>query len=111
MTDAKSKRLIENPDGTYTLPLLYPIKSTVRGSDGQEREEEKTELTFRRLKGGDIRALGNVSKQGDQFATVIVRLAGITMHEFDKLDAKDLMEVEGLVEDFLPEHLKTGATT
>lgn len=109
--EKKQKRLIDNGDGTWTLPLAYPIDRTLRDSSGQERVETVESLTFRRVKGGDIRALANITKQGDQFATLFVRLANITMPDFDKLDAADLMEVESLVEDFLPEHLKTGEVT
>ena len=111
MTQGKEKRLVENGDGTWTLSLTYPITRTLRDSNGVETQQGINELTFRRIKGGDIRALANVTKQGDQFATLFVRLTGITMPDFDKLDAVDLLEVGDLFDDFLPEHLKTGAAT
>lgn len=91
----------------YTLK--YPIVTRLRGPDG-EREETVRELTLRRVKARDIRA---VDAQTGEVAKTLALLSQVTdqpAHIIDELDMEDIVGLGELVGDFLPASLGTGQT-
>jgi hypothetical protein len=103
--DDKTTMPTPDENGVYTLDLKYP-KTVKFRSGNQEREETFSQLTVRRMTGGDIRAIANLKNEGDQMREIICRLAGISAPVFDALDAEDIAEVGTLIESFLPASLR-----
>mgnify|MGYP001433004952 CR=1 FL=1 len=92
---------------TRTLVLKYPYKKTFRQGN-EEREEIVSELKFRRLSAGDLRAIGGIKSEIEQGLKLLARSCGLTDSEFDKIDVEDMEAAGKLIEDFLPASLKTG---
>ena len=107
VNEASPERITVNADGTKTLQLLYP-KTVKFRKGGQETEKTFDALTFRRPTGGDMRAVANLQKEGDQLTLMFTRLANIPEALFDVLDAADIEAATEVMEDFLPKRLKAG---
>lgn len=88
-------------------PLKHPVTITLRGPDG-DRQETISELTLRRVKGKDMRALDG---QGGEVAKTLALIAHISGHPLtivDELDAEDIGGIGDLLQDFFPASLGTG---
>lgn len=77
---------------TTVHKLLEPIQIEGR---------EITELSFRRLKGKDIRAIEALDNEVDKAACAISRLAGMPPEIFDEMDGADIEAVTILIEGFM----------
>lgn len=109
-TPEASEKIRDNGNGTKTLTLDYPVTLKTKVQGGPVKEERITELTFRRMTGGDVRALANIRQnEGEAMALIFKRLCGITDIVFDQIDAADLAEGGKIVEDFFPKSLRAGA--
>jgi hypothetical protein len=105
-------RAIRNPDGSITLPLLFPTSLKFRNGAGDTiREEHFAELTFNRLNGADMRAMGATSKDA-VIAVGIARSTRINEGKIkaivDKLDATDYMAATAVLGFFTDSGVKTG---
>jgi hypothetical protein len=109
-TDKLPATAVVNDDGSITLPLLEPVKITVR-KDGKERERVFSSLTFHRLKGSDIQAIAAASKEKDTvvtFARSTRTMQAIMNAVFDELDAADIMDGGKIINHFLTSGRRTG---
>lgn len=84
-----------------TVKLTYAI---------QAHGEEVSELTVRRPKVKDLRAMDAVQGDVAKTAMLIGALCGLTPREVDQIDAMDFATVGQAVTDFLPGAQETGAT-
>lgn len=105
VVDETVPKVSKNGDGTVTLTLAHPVSLLLRKGN-EEKTETVSTLKFRRVTGGDIRALGNIKKEGDMIADLFCRLTGIAPVVFDRLDAEDIAEGAEIIEDFLPQSLR-----
>ena len=99
--------IIENDDGSKTLTLQYPVQVKFR-RNGKEVEESIEHLKFRRMNGGDMRAVAGIKDEGEMIAKLVCRLTNITGSVFDALDYADIMSAAEVVNGFFPDGLKTG---
>lgn len=100
--EALPKGARKNADGTVTLTLRYPKELTIK-SDRGVRTEKKTELTFHRLNGGDIRAIQAASRESqvDVMLARSTKLKQVVVRAlFDKMDASDCADAIKVVEGF-----------
>jgi hypothetical protein len=103
------ERTTRNGNGTHTYRLLHPVTITYRSRSGATRTETIAELTFRRVSGGDMRALDNV--EGGQQAVgafLFQRLAGILPQVYDRLDGEDIAAASNIVAGFFGASRGTG---
>lgn len=103
----QSKNVVENANGSKTLPLKFPVTVKLR-RDGKEVEEAYKELTFRRMNGADLRAISGIKDEGVLIARVFTRLTGIPDSVFDALDAEDILGATEIVNGFFPDGLMGG---
>jgi hypothetical protein len=89
-------------------PLKHPITQTFKAAGGQAREETLTEITLRRIQGGDIRWMERMANKPGLSLGLIGRLAQLDEATVDKLDAEDIADISEVIEGFLPDSLKTG---
>jgi len=90
----------EAPKIVKTITLKHPFNV---GS------EQITEIKFRRPKGKDLRLLPPEPATSD-ILDLAARIGGVPPSTIDEMDAEDVMEIVGVVQDFLPNSQKTGAT-
>jgi hypothetical protein len=103
------ERTTRNGNGTHTYRLLHPVTITYRSRSGATRTETIAELTFRRVSGGDMRALDTV--EGGQQAVgafLFQRLAGILPPVYDRLDGEDIAAASNIVAGFFGASRGTG---
>lgn len=91
-------------------PLKHPLTTRFRGPEG-DREETVTELTLRRLRGGDLRAGATIANDELKGLFYIGKIAGLETHQVDGLDAADIAELGGILDGFLSDGPKTGPTS
>ncbi len=99
-----------NDDGSITLVLRRPV-SVLRRSERGEKREEITELTFNRLNGADMRAVGAVSGVNAQIVLLAKssRMREAVMGKvYDAMDAADIVDAGTCVERFFGSGPKTG---
>jgi Phage tail assembly chaperone proteins, E, or 41 or 14 len=99
----------QNDDGTLTYRLRFPVSVKYR-QGSQERQENITELTFRRVTGADLRAIGKFKDDMDIMTTLFTRLSNTNPVIFDQLDAEDIERATKAISDFFPGVRKTGKT-
>ncbi len=75
------------PDGRFKLKLEHPIKI------GKGDPSPTTELTFRTVKGRDVRAFPFEPKQMSVMLDLAARLTRTTAAHMDALDGRDTMRV------------------
>ncbi len=114
-TNGKEDKAIDpnvqhNEDGSLTYTLRYPFTAVFRNGN-QEREQEFSQLTFRRVNGGDLRQITKIKDDMEVMVVIFKRLAGITDPIFDKIDGEDIEKAMEAIEDFLPGAQKTGKST
>lgn len=97
--------------GVVSEPIRYqlkhPLTLTLRGPEG-ERQETKTELTLRRLRGKDLRGMSPGTSDEEKGLLLIGRSTGLSALEVDELDLEDIAGLGEVVEGFIPDGLKTG---
>lgn len=95
---------IVNPDGSVTLPLLFPRSVTIRSATGAVREDKFDRLTFHRLTGADLNAFRNTA-EAQQSVVLFTRStrvrAPIMRALYDRLDAKDVTRGARVLATFL----------
>lgn len=84
------------------MPLKYPINASFRRS-GAMREEYISELTIRRLKGGDMIELDRIKDEMAQLAFVFKALTGLPENVFREMDAEDVLSFGKVVKNFMPQ--------
>lgn len=93
-----------------TEPVVYTLKYPV---ELKSREgsvvETVTELTFKRLNGGDARKALNAKDKGmgEMVMVLVCASAGIPPSTFDKLDAEDVFKAQDIASDFFGLSLPT----
>ena len=106
------KQAVRNPDGSVTLPLLFPVTLRFKkGSSGDVREEQFDELLMHRLTGADMRAI-TAGSAGTMIVIGIARAARINEGKmsalFDKMDGADANAAAQVVSFFLGSGRPTG---
>lgn len=99
VTEQEPGSVIDNPDGTATLPLRYPVTITYRGPGG-DREQRIEALTFRRATGADIRAQLRAPDKLAASTALFCALAGLEDASFDRLDLADILAGTAIVNRF-----------
>ena len=61
-----------------------------------------TELKFKRLTAGDLRAVSQCKGDIDMTLKLLARSCSLTEPEFDKIDLEDVERAGELIQDFLP---------
>lgn len=96
-----------------SAPVIYQLKhpiTTVNRGGGQEREEQITEFTLRRIKAKDLRVTDDHAGDVAKTLALLARITGQPVLVIDELDAEDLTALQDKVEGFLPPGLLTGKT-
>jgi hypothetical protein len=98
-------------DGSYILPLLYPVTLKYRNSAGDVMKEEVFDsMHLRRLNGADLKAVSAAGASSSQVA--IARSARVNEGKFGKLfemmDGEDIAAAGEIVNFFLTSGRKTG---
>uniref|UniRef100_A0A7C1SXH9 Uncharacterized protein n=1 Tax=Agrobacterium albertimagni TaxID=147266 RepID=A0A7C1SXH9_9HYPH len=109
-TDKLPEHAIRNDDGSVTLPLFEPVSITTK-KDGKVRERTFESLTFHRLKGADIQAIGAASKESETvvtFARSTRTLQALMNAVFEKMDAADIVDSGRVINHFLTSGRRTG---
>jgi hypothetical protein len=106
-------RATEHPDGSVTLPLLFPVVLRYRARGSETVREERCEsLTFGRLNGADMRAIAASATGGAGIMVTLARSARMPEGKFgplfDRLDAADIDDALAVVARFLGSGRKTG---
>jgi hypothetical protein len=108
--DTLPKEAVKNADGSVTLPLFEEVTLTTR-KDGRIRKKEFSELTFHRLKGSDMRAIG-AARDDDKAVVTFARCTRLNQAVmnaiFDKLDGVDIANGGRVVNYFLNSSLPSG---
>lgn len=104
-------KITTHADGSKTLVLDYPVTLTTKVQGALPQEDKITQLTFRRMNGADLRAIGNLKNEGDMIALIFQRLCNITPPVFDRLDAVDIAAATEVLADFFPKSLRPGGPT
>ena len=103
-------RAILNRDGTVTLPLREAVPLTVRSATHGERTQTYDKLTFRRMRGADIRAV-TAASDDSRPVVLMARATGISpmvMNAlFDRMDGADIMDAQECVQHFFGSGKKT----
>lgn len=110
--EQENAKTVKNDDGTVTMQLDYPITETMRR--GQETNTTTvSEVKFRRVNAGDLKAVANLKQEGDRMEVLFLRTTGMAAPTFSKLDAVDLVDGMAVIEGFLPPSLRAslGETT
>jgi hypothetical protein len=89
--------------------LTTPLVRRLKAAGGEERTEEINELTFRRLKGKDLR--GAPSNEVDMGLHLLARSTGLTAAEVDEMEFEDVTAAIEKMESFLPSGRKIGLTS
>lgn len=100
--------IIKHDDGSVTLPLLYPVEIKTQVQGGAPQTDTIRELTIRRPKGGDLRAVASLTDTGLMIAAMFKRLAGMDVAVFDKLELEDALAVQEVIGNFFPASPVTG---
>lgn len=103
-------RVTENPDGTKTYKLLFPFTQRFRKPGGTEYEKTIDSITFRRMNGGDLKAIASFTNEEIRGIRLFQRLGGISDTVFEKIDQIDLECAFEVMGSFLSPTLKTGKT-
>lgn len=94
-----------------SAPITYKLKWPVEllGTDGAvvERIEQ---LTLRRLRGRDMKALDAAKGNGSAMLALLAASAQLPPSTVEQMDAEDVTDAGGLVAGFLGGFLPTGAT-
>jgi hypothetical protein len=96
-----------SPTMETTYTLKYPLER--KRGDG-EVVETIYELTFRRLRGADLKVIGDASAKGAGTAMreIVCRACDITPGTYDLLDAEDLAQAGDIAAGFIGRALPTG---
>jgi len=89
-----------NADGSIVWPLRFPITTTFRSGNGDERGETTAGVTVRRPKGKHLRQIKRGSDPGDFILTRIADLTGLEPKQTDDLDQFDIMAISDIIESF-----------
>jgi hypothetical protein len=84
---------------TTKYTLLEPVKLATEG-------REITELTFRRIKGKDLKKMDRLDSDMDKAAFAITELSGQPPELFDEMDAADIEAVGKIIEGFIKRKAK-----
>lgn len=76
-------RAVRNDDGSITLPLIEPVKLTIKTAAGQ-REETYDALTFREMRGINLRLIAQAPPE-KQTVVALAQATGIKQHRMDPL--------------------------
>ncbi len=82
------------------LQLEHPFERT--------KGEFISELKFRRLTAGDLRAASHCKNDTEMTLKLIARSCRLADVEFDKLDLEDMQKAGELISDFLPKSQEIG---
>lgn len=96
---------------SYTLQ--YPITVTLKNAKGEERTETITEVTHPvgiRMKGRDMRAVGDADNPVDATLLMIAHFTGLTRAQVDEMDTVDIEHLQEVVGSFRSGP-KTGPTS
>ena len=96
-----------SPSTKATYTLKYPLE--IKRGDGEVVETIR-ELSFRRLRGADLKAIGDASAKGAGTAMqeIVCRACDITPFTYDRLDAEDLAQAGDIAAGFIGRALPTG---
>lgn len=100
---------VVNGDGSVTLPLFEEIELNVK-KDGQISTERYSSLTFHRLNGAAMRAIGSTSDDRKAAVTFArsCRIADVVMFKiFDEMDMADIANAGRIINYFLTSGRKT----
>ena len=100
VADGLPKRAKRNPDGSITLPLLYPRTLKVVRSGETIREERFDDVVMHRLTGADLMAIASSSGEAG-LATAFARSTrlnpAIATRLFAKLDGADAADAGAII--------------
>lgn len=107
--DVSDESILKNTDGTTTVFLKHPVSCRMRNRNGEEVEERYDSITFRRMTGGDVIAMSDITKDGEQIKMLLGRLALKTpITVFERMDIDDFYVCTEVIEGFLPQSLRAG---
>lgn len=96
--------------GPITYTLVVPIEITTKKA-GVESTNRIEELTIRRPKAKDMRALDSAKGDMAQTLLMIERLTGLQKHEVDEIDMMDVHHIGEIFGGFTPPGQSTGGTS
>lgn len=109
--DQSDHNIVDNPDGTRTLYLQYPITLKLKKRDANATIENKEfkSLTFRRCSATDLKVVGSIEDEYEILFTLLERLVvGVPKPIIGRIDAIDLEGCQLTIEPFLSSAPKTG---
>lgn len=103
--------VIQNSDGSVTVPFDFPVPLTVRKAGGDVVEEKVTKLVLHRLKGADMNAIGAVPQE-KLTVVAFARSARITQQRmdviYDRMDSSDIDRCGEVIGFFVKRGRRTG---
>lgn len=94
-----------NPDGSVTLPLIYPVTYSIG-----DATHEVSQVTVRRKKMADNLAIKTLTTSVEVAAVLIERLTGIPSVAVHKLDDVDSARIGDVIEGFSMPGRATGSS-
>jgi hypothetical protein len=97
---------VQNPDGSVTLPLEYPVTVALKNGRGGT-EDTIVELRLRRITGADIEAIAGAKPEAIP-RILIPRLAGVPVLVYDRMDLTDITRAATVIQGFSQPSPATG---